>query len=347
MPDVPEIAAAAATALGATPTEVTPLPGGRNNVVARVVLGDRSVLGKAYFAHADDRRDRLGTEFTALSFLWDRGVRCIPRPLAVDRGRGVGLYEFVAGRPVEPGTVSAGDALQLGELLARMWELRADPDAQRLDDASEASFSLRGYFELLDARLARLRAAPPSDEPGVDVHTFVADEVAPAVLRVREYVEATATELGFGEELPPADRTLSPGDIGFHNALRRDDGSLVFVDFEYAGWDDPAHALAGVCLAPGIPLPRDRHLDVLSRLLARFDGASGLARRLRLVYPILALKWSLIMLNEFVPSDAERRAFARSASRPAAQIEKSRHLLRTGVETARPGCFLEALPDSP
>jgi hypothetical protein len=35
----------------------------------------------------------------------------------------------------------------------------------------------------------------------------------------------------FDREIPRTERTLSPSDYGFHNALRRPDGTLVFLDF--------------------------------------------------------------------------------------------------------------------
>ena len=345
MVDVRTVVTAVQAVLGAAPESVTPIRGGKNNVVAKAVVAGRPLLAKVYFAHDDDPRDRLGTEFDALSFLWERGVRCIPQPLAVDRAHGVGIYEFVVGAPLAPGTVSAEDGIQLAGLLARMWALRGDPQAQRLPDASEASFSLVAYFDLIAARIRRLRAAPASTGTGIDIHAFVEDELVPAVHAVRAFVEARAPVFGVSleEDVPPSGRTISPGDIGFQNALRRDDGSLVFVDFEYAGWDDPAHVLCSACLPPGVPLPRDSHLAVLNELLARFEGASGLAGRVRLVYPILALKWSLIVLNDFVPADAERRVFAGAAGRPSAQVDKSRRMLGTAVETAG-SCFLDALP---
>ena len=45
-----------------------------------------------------------------------------------------------------------------------------------------------------------------------------------------------------------------PSDFGFHNSLRREDGSLAFVDFEYFGWDDPVKLTADILLHPGSPL---------------------------------------------------------------------------------------------
>ena len=32
---------------------------------------------------------------------------------------------------------------------------------------------------------------------------------------------------------------ILPGDFGFHNAIRTTKG-VKFIDFEFAGWDDPA-----------------------------------------------------------------------------------------------------------
>ena len=36
------------------------------------------------------------------------------------------------------------------------------------------------------------------------------------------------------------DKCLSPSDFGFHNVIVEKDKILRFIDFEYAGWDDPA-----------------------------------------------------------------------------------------------------------
>src|ERR1700680_1391707 len=49
--------------------------------------------------------------------------------------------------------------------------------------------------------------------------------------------DRTAAGLAFDAELPQEWRSLVPSDFGFHNSLRRPDGSLAFLDFEYFGWD--------------------------------------------------------------------------------------------------------------
>ena len=87
-------------------TRLEPLRGGANNRVFRLVVGDRTLLFKAYFQHRDDPRNRLESEYAFTTFAWQRGVRRVPQPLALDPVHGVALYEYVEGRPVAPGEVN-------------------------------------------------------------------------------------------------------------------------------------------------------------------------------------------------------------------------------------------------
>ncbi len=348
--DEPLLAVVAA-ALGQRPDSVTRLAGGANNVVARVDVGGKPLLAKFYFIHARDPRDRLGTEFGVLEFLWGNGVRCVPEPLRMSREHNLGLYEFIVGTRVATGQVTWPDVEQLVDLLAEMWRLRFQPGAEKLPPASEAAFTLNGYWANVERRLNRVRTTLAS-EPKQDaqqrvpigVHEFVERELVPVAEAVREFLNAQAQHLGadLDSELPPGQRTLSPADHGFHNVLRRAAGRLTFLDFEYAGWDDPAQTLANALLLPEVPLPAEHRVVFLREMLARLEGARGVAARLRLIYPMLALKWSLIMLNEFLPVGGERRAFAgaNEDARRAAQLEKSRRQLEVVRESLKPDCFL-------
>lgn len=320
-------------ALGEPPTEIERLRGGANNVVARVSVGGRSYAAKAYFTHPGDPRDRLRTEFDTLRFLWRHGVRAVPEPIGVAPSQRVAIYEFVEGRPVRAGDLGAAEVKQLVALIAAMWRLRHEADARTLPAASEAYFSVRAYLVAMEARFDRLRSSLTDD----DVAAFVDDEVAACVFAVRRLVEAA--EAAVDDELPLERRTLSPADFGFHNALRRSDGSLVFLDFEYAGWDDPAVVMAQACLAPSVPVPDGLREPLLSELFESFGGGPDLAARVRLLYPLVAFKWSMVALNDFLPVARERREFAgvQRERSDATQLEKSRRLLAVARSAAQEG----------
>jgi thiamine kinase-like enzyme len=122
---------------------------------------------------------------------------------------------------------------------------------------------------------------------------------------------------------------LSPSDFGFHNSLRRGDGRLVFLDFEYFGWDDPAKTVSDFLLHPAMELSPALRERFLTGALKAF-GDPGLGARVRAVYPLFGLKWCAILLNEFTLEHMERRCFADGA--PGAwsgpeQLEKARRML--------------------
>jgi hypothetical protein len=116
--------------------------------------------------------------------------------------------------------------------------------------------------------------------------------------------------ISLNQDLPAAHRTLSPSDFGFHNAVRSDDGALVFCDFEYFGWDDPVKLVSDFVLHPGMAIGPRFATRFEKQAAAIFSDDPTFAVRLRLLKPLYALRWALITLNEFVPERWAQRAFA-------------------------------------
>ena len=204
--------------------------------------------------------------------------------------------------------------------------------AQRIPPASEACFSLSALAANLRTRLDALLEVPAEACLGAELAQFLTDELVPFL----DTSLTRAAQLGDpAQELHPARRTLSPSDFGLHNALRSEAG-LSFVDFEYFGWDDPAKTLCDFVLHPAMSLPQDLRQRFASGFLSRFSEAdSGLPRRAATVYPLYAIKWCLILLNEFLRGADARRVFAAGAvcgnddarARRDTQLAKARAML--------------------
>jgi hypothetical protein len=63
-----------------------------------------------------------------------------------------------------------------------------------------------------------------------------------------------------------------------------------------------------------------------------FDGDPDFRRRLALLFPLVGLRWCMILLNEFLPERWQRRAFAGARDVEAAkdrQLAKAQALLDT------------------
>jgi hypothetical protein len=321
--------------LGQPVTQIERIGGGRNSQVYRVRAASREVALKAYFRHAADKRDRMGTEFSSFSFLWENGFRQIPQPIKSDSGRGWAIYEFVEGEKLAPGQVSRKEILEAADFLAQLRELARQGKGRHLGVASEAFFAARFIAENLRERLAKLQAIEQNTESTRALQRFLEAEFAPFLTRAIAWSAAhlQAAGMDFDRELPPEQRTLSPSDFGFHNALRRADGRIIFLDFEYFGWDDSAKMMADFLLHPAMELPQDLKKTFAQAMFQRFADWPWLLARVESVYPLFGLKWCMIMLNEFLPAALQRREFAALAPPDRSelqlrQLDKARHMLQ-------------------
>ena len=271
--------------------------------------GGNSYFVKQYRHDPGDGRDRLGTEFAGLAFLWENGVRRIPRPLCQARGHNLGVYEYIPGRKLQAGELTLAHLGMAAEFLGELQALGQAPGAERQPLASESCLTLQGYVAVVEKRLARFQALPEDDELSRRLRRYLGEIFTPLFRQAEEILLARAEALGLAPaaELERERRILSPSDFGFHNVLLTGDGRLTFVDFEYFGWDDPAKLIADFYLQPALPLAPAWREYFFARLdfLAADEG--GLGRRLPLAYLLSALKWALLLLNCFLEREAEAR----------------------------------------
>ena len=102
--------------------------------------------------------------------------------------------------------------------------------------------------------------------------------------------------------------------MGFHNTVRRRSGELVFLDFEYFGWDDPVKLVADFMLHPGMSLGARHRQKFHDGAVLALNVDSKFQDRLNILYPLYALRWVMIILNEFLPERWSRRLHAGAAS---------------------------------
>ena len=224
------------------PDAVTPLPGGRNNQVWRVRCGHQSFLLKHYFWSEQDPRDRLGQEWAFLHYLRKIGCWQAPEPLVKGSAIRCSLIEFIEGVPLEIHDVTEKDIHAANDFFIQMNSRREK--AASLPPVSEACFSIESHIATMSARVERLEAISHETDIHAAARDFVDKTIRPLWRTVEKGIR-TAPSLSLS--LKAKERCLSPSDFGFHNALRQSDGRLRFLDFEYAGWDDPAKTIIGFC----------------------------------------------------------------------------------------------------
>ena len=282
------------------------LPASGNNRLYLVDSGKEKFVAKHYFAHAADKRDRLHAEFSFGSFAFKHGIHCLPRPVACDKKNNLAVYSFIEGRKPNRSDVTKSSVAVALDFLVELNRYR-DKAGEDLPDASESCFSINAHMDLVEKRVDRLSMITTDS-----VKKFVKDDLVPtwAVIKAELLSELISKGMRADENLSKRDRIISPSDFGFHNALIDENGKFAFLDFEYAGWDDPAKTVGDFFSHLALPVSAE-NLGMFARGVAGLtsDPAKTLLR-IGLLLGLYRIKWCCIALNHFVSMDSERRRFA-------------------------------------
>lgn len=291
---------------GITRPVLTRITAGRNSRVWRIDDPSGQWVLKEYYRHPGDPRDRLATEYGFAAFLQAGDVNGVPRPQGLDRSRGWGLYTYLHGDPVQD--VSGDCIAQSADFICRINDLRHAPGAADLPRASEASFTPRQHLQQVRSRLEMLQGLTGPGPEYRQARELVGDGLVPAIENVGRTITGKCEKV-MDVELPADQRILSPSDFGFHNALRGPDERLCFLDFEYAGWDDPAKLFCDFACQPQIPVTLDQAKAFQVRICEGL-GMTGILPWAALLLPLYRIKWCCILLNEFRATGRLRRTHA-------------------------------------
>jgi hypothetical protein len=337
-----ELAARLLKSAGVTTVDfkIEALPGGRNNKVFRIAHHDgRAHLLKCYFHHPHDPRNRLGQESAFLQYLEKTGCAFGPNVLATDPNSHAALLEYIEGSRIRLNEVGAADVDQACEFFRQANAFNYTPSARALPTASEACFSIAEHLQTTQRRVDRLAQIAVTDSLDESATSFVNHELVPLWNAIR-----TAIEAGWPAEgdrittIPTTDRCLSPSDFGFHNALREANGRIRFLDFEYAGWDDPAKLVCDFANQPDLLLPVQLSHRFRQAVLEWSCHPEQLSRRVDAVEPLYQVKWACICLNDFLQTGQTRRLFTDGESadhhaRREIQLGRARQMLARGQRT--------------
>lgn len=289
------------------PFETERIRAGRNSEVSRLSNSDGQWILKRYYHHSSDRRNRLDTEFDFLRFLRDVGVSSVALPLGRENALNCALYSFLPGKRPDP--ITSAHITQAANFIGKINLHRDLASAAALPMASDSCCSWQAHLELTEARLGRLMNARPETELELEAQAFVKEALLPLWMQLKKDFLRKISVPQLTEPLPYDSRIISPSDFGFHNTLE-DEGRLFFVDFEYAGWDDPAKLICDFICQPELPASESQCLQFREELVLNLPHSDTIRHRVEHLLPVHRLKWCCILLNEFRVEDRMRRLHA-------------------------------------
>ncbi len=310
---------------GSALTALQPLEGGGNSNCHQARFDDnRTALLKQYYRYGTDAVERLQRESDALQFLEQQGEKATPALIESTPKHHLILTDFIEGSSATDRN-GPDDVAQLCGFIERLHRYSRSDAAGTLGNAREACLSREQLNRQIEQRLKRLAAVAPLHP---DLNKLMEQTLSPAFASARQSAPPFI--------LQRRQQTLSPSDFGLHNAIRRDDGNLIFIDFEYFGWDDPVKLTADTLLHPGFALGNREQRQFRQRMVKHFlESDLTFEGRLEGLFPLYVIRWCTIILNEFLPEKWARRAFSGASDGNTIrqqQLEKATTLFHTQFE---------------
>ena len=304
-----------------TVSKIKRLRHGRNSQVFLIEDESKKWVVKKYHQHPKDLRNRLENETLFLSYLKDIDVAGVAEPIAVDIDNNLGLFSYLPG--VIPKSINKDIVRQAAEFIRLINVFKKQKKAKNLPKASEASCSVFSHLNLVKDRINRLSQIVPKGAIQKEVLVFVRSNLVMSLEKITDDITSQYPDDKLKRILPQSSRIISPSDFGLQNMLVKND-KVHFLDFEYAGWDDPAKLICDFGCHPEIPVKNEYLQFFKDSFYLWLDDAKESIRRSEILMNLYRLKWCCIILNEFTAVGKDRRAYAGGMKNYEKQYQKSK-----------------------
>lgn len=299
--NAPEFALHWAHELGSTSESLLQLRGGINNLTFRCGAAGLYCVLKGYPTQKVGQRDRMLAEIEFLRYAAEVAPDRVPKLMHVDPDRRCVVLEHIEGHAYREGASPTQKDVQAAKDF--FWELNSDLKfAKNMIhmQAAEGFLSLRAHMSNMHDRLAAMGTDHLPNDTRSQAELML-KKIRDQAHRAQAWLEKKISSGVVEDALDPNHRCISPSDFGFHNAICTEEG-VRFIDFEFAGWDDPAKTFADFALQPRLQIQNS--ITSLSILLnqkeIRFDF-----ERYKCLGAILQVKWSCIILGLMNPKRME------------------------------------------
>lgn len=281
------------------------MSGGGNNQLFRLMAENEQYVLKRYYHSDDDPRDRFGHEVSFLEYAKQAAPGWVPDLIACDKTHRLSIMSFEPGeRPqsVSPALVKAAASF--------IRQLNDQDIPKQLPVAADASFTVQEHGMRVFNRINQLAALPAYRE-----HLRFKGLVANLSYEFKRWQKTFHQGLIEGiindEELLSSHRVISPSDFGFHNALLHGN-RIIFVDFEYAGIDDPLKLIADFFSQVAQPVPLAFLGAFLGELVLSKDVKRRIDQHLTHFLQLTRIKWCCIQLRSFASEGQRRLTFSQN-----------------------------------
>ena len=277
-----------------------------------ITKGGNSALYKLFFPQKvyklkfypiDVEHDRLLSEINANNILQKINKNNFSKMLKFDRDLGYALYEWHSGKKIVQPTLKDIDfAINFIKALNK---IKMKNFSKKINFSKDSCLNVIEIKKRIELKIKTLDRAKKKN---LRLKKFLQKKFKPLLKKIFIYCKKKwEMKKGFFDNIERKDQSLCPMDFGFHNCIKKEN-KLIFFDFEYFGWDDPARLISDFIYHPRMKLTNYQVKYWIDKT-CHFYGHTT-KKRFNLVRYLHGLFWCLILLNDFVDKDWAKRVFA-------------------------------------
>jgi thiamine kinase-like enzyme len=272
---------------------------GINSIIYRIKTGKNGYIKAKYYKQkSDELHDSIQTEWNTLSYLWKNNIRSINKPVAIFPKDRISLFTYLDGVIPTKKKINKTTVDQMIAFIKTLKKISAQTQAVSLSNAKESCFTISSYFKIIQIKLKSLETSSKQTKNVKRLLDFLQNEYIPLFSSIKKYIHLYCQKKGLPLDyiLPQTNRIISPSDVSFTNCILQDT-NLNFVDFEYAGWDDPAKLVADLLSRPDGNIPTKFQQYFYKRMISVFKDDHSFHLRFLPISLLITCKWCLIILN--------------------------------------------------
>lgn len=305
-----------------------------NNKAAIIHTEKTLFFAKKYFSSNTDNKDRFQSEVSFFEYAKECVPDFVPKIYAIDKSSRIILFENISGKNVKSDDLNAKLILSAASFFSSLNKPEFKSTiGKKINNAAEACFSINSHLILVEKRIINLEKTIDDNLENTDALNTV-NLIRESFEKIKNHILNYANQnmIQLDKEIQISDRVISPSDFGFHNCLKKENSDLVFFDFEYSGWDDPAKVIGDFFNQLQVPVPEKYFEIFVEKAFENQKNKIELVIRAKLLLPLYKIKWACIAMNIFIPVNLERRLFSNPnldiINYKEEQIQKAKNILK-------------------
>ena len=272
------------------------IKGGRNNKVILLKQKKFKIILKKFKNQHSTKYSRFLTEKIFLEFLKRKKIKNIPKVIFENKEKKIICFRYIDGKQI-----FKVNKEHLNRCLKFLIKININTTYKNFNFqlASDRCLSLDDHIKTCEIRILRLikKFQNRKNNKSKKIQEFLKNKIFKSFKKVILEVNNKYSKSEKKKKLRKKHLILSPSDFGFHNIISKKN-NLFFIDFEYAGWDDPIKLLCDFFLNPDYLISRNDKKYFLEKFMYYFKNKMINFKDFEIIYKLHFLKWVCVIISQ-------------------------------------------------